>query len=72
LRWSNLDVANGIVTFRERKTGIVAVLGLHPDFLDWLSSQPAPEDSDAYVFPTLASRALNGTQGLSATFTRLL
>jgi integrase len=68
IRWSNLDVANGIVTFREKKTGAKAVLGLHPDFLDWLSSQPVPLDSDASLFPSLASQP---TWGLSNTFGKL-
>jgi integrase len=58
LKWSNLDVAAGIVVFHERKTKARAVLGLHPDFLDWLVSRPAPEEPDAPVFPSLAGRKL--------------
>jgi integrase len=72
LRWSNLDVANGIVTFREQKTNAKACLGLHPDFLDWLSSQPAPDDADAHVFPTLARKGIKGAHGLSICFVELL
>jgi integrase len=71
LKWSNLDVANGIVTFREKKTKAQAVLGLHSDFLDWLSSRPAPEDPDAPVFTTLADKPINGDHGLSNTFIKL-
>ena len=71
LRWSNLDVANGIVTFREGKTKSKAVHGLRPDFLDWLSNQPVPDDPDAAVFPTLAGQPINSTHGLSNTFTAL-
>jgi integrase len=72
LKWSNLDVANGIVVFRELKTKAKAVLGLHPDFLDWLSARPAPEDPDAPVFPTLVGKAMNGAHGLSSMFVELL
>jgi integrase len=71
LKWSNLDVANGIVMFREQKTGAQAVLGLHSDFVDWLSSQPVPQDSDAPLFPSLAGKPLNGTRGLSVAFVKL-
>ena len=71
LRWSNLDIANGIVAFREGKTKSKAVLGLHSDFLDWLSNQPVPEDLDAPVFRTLAGKPINSTRGLSNTFIQL-
>jgi integrase len=71
LKWSNLDVANGIVVFREQKTNAQAILGLHADFIDWLSAQPVPEDSDAPVFPTLADKPLTGTRGLSNVFVKL-
>ena len=72
LRWSNLDVAAGIVVFREQKTKATATIGLHPDFLDWLVSQPAPEDPAAPVFPTLAGKPHAGDQGLSRSFLALV
>ena len=42
VHWLSLDVASGIGVFTEQKTSSRAVIGLHPDFLDWLSSSPAP------------------------------
>ena len=72
LKWSNLDVANGIITYQEQKTGAKATIGLHPDFLDWLSEQPVPEHADAPVFPSLAGKAIGGTVGLSTEFTKLV
>jgi integrase len=72
LKWSNLDVANSIVTFREQKTGAEAVLGLHLDFLDWLVGRSVPDDPDAYVFQTLADKPLHGSLGLSNTFVKLI
>jgi integrase len=72
LRWSNLDVASGIVVFKEQKTATKAVIGLHPDFTDWLSARPVPPDNNSPVFPTLSGKALNGENGLSNLFVRLL
>jgi integrase len=72
LRWSSIDIANGVVTFREQKTGATAVIGLHPDFADWLTTRPAPEAVDAFVFPTLAGRPTNSTSGLSAQFVGIM
>lgn len=72
LRWSNIDMANGIVVFKEQKTEAKAVIGLHPDFLDWLAGRSVPDDNEAPVFPTLHGKALNGEHGLSNTFVRML
>lgn len=72
LKWSALDVALGVVAFRERKTGAEAVLGLHPDFTDWLADQPARDDPTGFVFPTLAGQPLAGEKGLSNGFAALM
>ena len=72
LRWSALDTQQEVVSFRERKTGRSAVIGLHPDFLDWITKQSLPEDPDAYVFATLANRSGAGRNGLSRAFERIM
>jgi integrase len=71
LKWSNLDVANGIITYQEQKTGAkrpldcILIFGL-------VSEQPVPEHADAPVFPSLAGKAIGGTVGLSTEFTKLV
>lgn len=72
LRWSNLDVSNGVVTFKEGKTKKKAIIGLHGDFLDWLSESPVPKDPDAFLFPSLAGKSTGGAGGLSVTFISLI
>jgi integrase len=73
LRWSDLDLDNGLVTFTERKTGREAVIGLHPDFEQWLlESKGTSEDPEGFVFPTLANRTGAGRNGLSKGFERLM
>jgi integrase len=72
LRWSNLDIANGVTVFKERKTGKQAIIGLHSDFLNWLTERPAPQEPDAFVFPSLAGKPTGGTRGLSNTFIALI
>jgi site-specific recombinase XerC len=39
-RWSSLDLEFEIVTFTETKTGRVANVGLHPDFVGWVGEGP--------------------------------
>jgi integrase len=73
LRWSSVDVINGVVVFKERKTGRQAVVGLHPDFVDWLTRQPqTPTDPEGFVFPSLAGRTGTGSNGLCAQFDELM
>jgi integrase len=73
LRWSDLDLENGLVTFTERKTDREAIIGLHPDFEEWLlESKGTPEDPNGFVFPTLANRTGAGRNGLSKAFERLM
>ncbi len=49
------------------------MIGIHPDFLDWLTTRPVPEDGEAHFFPRrLAGRKLKGEHGLSNIFVNLL
>ena len=61
LRWSNLDIANGVTVFRERKTAKEAIIGLHGDFLDWLSGRPVPARSGGLCV-SIACRKVNRRQ----------
>jgi integrase len=76
LRWSNLDLEAGIATFVERKGKRLKkkpiVVGLHPDFVDWLLTQSAPNQNDAPVFANLADRSGAGRNGLSKAFERIM
>jgi integrase len=73
LRWSDLDLDSGLVTFTERKTGREAVIGLHPDFEQWLlESKGTTEDPEGFVFPSLANRNGGGRSGLSKRFEQLM
>ena len=72
LTWTALDLETGVVTFTERKTGRKAVIGLHADFVDWITAQSVPDQTDSFVFPTLANRSGAGRNGLSKAFERLM
>jgi integrase len=72
-QWDGVDTENGILTYRERKTKKQAVVGLHPDFLDWLgTAATSSEKHDAYLFPSLANRRGGGSGGLGAEFDALM
>jgi integrase len=72
LKWSAIDSDNGLLTFEQRKTGKETVVGLHPDFEDWIARQPPSDDPDGCLFPTLANREAGGRNGLSAEFSGIM
>ena len=72
LKWSAVDSDNGVLTFQERKSDKRVVVGIHPDFQDWIASRPPIDDPDAYLFPTLANRSGAGPNGLSKNFEAIM
>jgi integrase len=69
LQWQDVDVDNGVLSFVQSKTQTRIVVGLHPDFQDWLAAQDVREGP---IFPTLAGHRTDGWGGLSAQFGRLM
>ncbi len=72
LRWESVDVGNGLLSFDERKGNKAVVLGLHPDFKDWIKAHESKRSREGYVFPTLANRTGAGRNGLSKAFGRIM
>jgi integrase len=72
LRWSEVDLEVGVISFCQRKTSRRSVIGLHPDFGDWLLRQSVPDDPQAFVFPELAGRPSSGKCGLSNQFNNIV
>jgi integrase len=72
LRWSNIDSDNGIIAFHERKGDKRVVVGLHSDVEDWIARQTPTDDTEAYLFPSLANRSGSGRNGLSKAFERIM
>jgi integrase len=72
LQWDSLDFQNGLLSFHERKGNKRVVVGLHPDFENWIKAQPQPKDWEAYVFPNLANRSGAGRSELSKAFGRIM
>lgn len=73
LRWSQIDLVAGTVSYSRRKTGRAVTVPLHGQLLDWLLNAGAPgDDPKAFVFPDLAGQSTAGKSGLSMKFGRLM
>ncbi len=78
LTWSNIDLANEVITFVPQKTSRgrrrkELVLPIHPTLLEHLDGLPgADRGPSAALVPGLASRRIGGRSGLSRDFLKLV
>jgi integrase/recombinase XerD len=76
LRWENIDFANGVIAFHQRKTQSeseddATVIGLHPDFEEYLKGLKVRALAGP-IFPSLAGQKTSGDNGLSMEFSRIM
>jgi integrase len=69
LRWSDLDIATGVLSFTQRKTGQRTVVGLHDDVLEWVTAREPGDNPQSSLFPTLCERK---AANLSTEFTTIM
>lgn len=72
LRWRQVDLSAGTISYSRRKTGTAVVMPIHEDLSAWLTELPATDDPDAFLFPTLAGKAAAGKSGLSMAFNAIM
>lgn len=73
MKWANVDLLAGVVTFTQKKTGKRLNIPVHFELAQHLSmvhmGDESPED---FIAPTLAARTSSGKHGLSESFKRLV
>lgn len=67
LRWRNVDLVKGEISFRQDKTGNPVRVPIHDRLMTCFIGREAGDDPDAFVMPKLATKA---TSTLSSYFTR--
>ncbi len=72
LRWSQVDLEKGTVSYSRKKTGRAVMVPLHTQLSDWLLDAATSDDPNAPVFPDLAGKSTAGKSGLSMKFGRLM
>lgn len=75
MRWRNVDLAEGKLTFKPEKTrkrGKEIVLPLHPALHSFLLNLPSADCEEAALFPKLAAKKVSGEHGLSKVFARIM
>lgn len=72
-RWSMIDLKDGVIRFKPKKTkrkNVQVVVPIHPHLLPVLMA--APGVGAAFVFPVLADKDTGGVNGLSAQFSKII
>ena len=74
LRWEDVDLTAGTLTFTPLKTGTEMVLPIHPALLAHLVAMASKtgDSAEAFVTPTLATLETGGRGGLSSQFARVM
>jgi integrase len=73
LRWSDVDLAHGTLTFTQQKTkGKPLVIPLHPDLAAILEKLAGTDKPDKHIMPHMAGLTSGGRHGLSEGFKRVM
>lgn len=67
MTWESVDLATGVITYEQQKTGKSVTSPIHPD-LEAHLSKLAGDDPRACLCPALQRRSVGGRSGLSQTF----
>jgi integrase len=71
MAWADLDLAGGIWTLKQGKTGAALAVPLHPELLTHLESLAGSDAPARHVMPHLAELGPGGRHGLSEGFKRV-
>jgi integrase len=79
LTWANIDLVKCTLSYAPRKTARrkkrrdrSTTICLHPDLLEYFTGLGSSDEPAAPLFPSLHGVVTSGTNGLSATFSRLM
>jgi integrase len=71
LRWDQVDLSQGAITFTQKKTGARNQVPIHRELAQALSASP-PGAGHSYILSRLSQRISNGSEGLSMRFKELM
>lgn len=75
LKWGMVDFTEGtlrLLPAKTKKKKRMICIPLHPEARQFLEGHPIADDPDAPIFPSLASRRIDGNKGLSMTFVEIM
>jgi len=68
MEWDSVDLAKGVLTYTQGKTGATVTLPIHPEFEVHLSKLAASDRPERFLMPGMANKGSGGRHGLSESF----
>jgi integrase len=72
LGWQDIDVDEGRIIFQQQKRRKRVVVPIHAELSEHLNKISLPEATHSPLFPKLSKEKINGSQGLSAQFRKIM
>ena len=72
LNWSNIDLTEKTIVFRQQKTGKKITVPIHPAIETYLLSLPSSDAPSSPLFPSLNGKLPGGKLGLSTGFKKIM
>jgi integrase len=72
LEWKDIDLANEVLSYVQRKTGKLVHVPLHPELQAWLEKSATSDKPQIFVMPGMADKGPGGRHGLSESFKTLV
>ena len=72
MRWSNVDLAEGVIRYKDQKTGKDYAVPTHRRLHEHLLSLTSGKESRKFLSPDLAKKVTGGCNGLSAQFIQIM
>jgi integrase len=72
VEWQDLDLAKGVLSYTQAKTGQKLAVPLHADLLAHLEALAGTDKAPTFVLPKMATETSGGRHGLSEGFKRLM
>ena len=72
LEWKDIDLANEVLSYVQRKTGKLVHVPLHPELQAWLEKSATSDKPQIFVMPDMADKGPGGRHGLSESFKTLV
>jgi integrase len=72
MKWKDVDLSAGTVTYIQRKTGKEVAVPLHPELQTHLEKLASTDKPDIFIMPGMADKGPGGRHGLSESFKRIV
>ncbi|HEV7924501.1 MAG TPA: tyrosine-type recombinase/integrase [Verrucomicrobiae bacterium] len=72
MEWHSVDLAKGVLTYTQGKTGGTVTVPIHPDLDAQLSKLARSDKPEKFIMPSMADKGPGGRHGLSESFKAIM